>query len=119
MIYRKLDTNGDYAFGKNLQNFVYNGDAVVQAIKTNLLLFKGEWWEDTSDGLPAFQNILGIPASQQNEDAVALIVKERIASTKGVSKVTNCVCTYTDRQLTISYSIITDYSENMSEEVIL
>ena len=44
MKYRKLDNNGDYSFGSGFSDFVYDKNAIAQAIKTKILLFYGEWW---------------------------------------------------------------------------
>lgn len=119
MKYRSLDLNGDYSFGKNAQNFLTDAQAVAQAIKTRLLLFKGEWWEDTSDGLPVFQNILGVPGTDENLKAIDLIVQQRILSTKGVSKIDSFSSTYEDRKYTASYVITTDDGETVTSEVSL
>jgi hypothetical protein len=42
-----------------LQDSTNNPDAIAQAIKTRLLLFYGEWWEDITDGVPMWQKIFG------------------------------------------------------------
>ncbi len=63
MKYRRLDANHDYSFGRGIDDFLEdvagNPEAIAQAIKTRLLLFTGEWWEDLRDGLPLWQKILG------------------------------------------------------------
>ena len=52
MLYRRLDENWDYCFGRGRQNYISGLDAVVQAIKTRLQLLKEEWWEDQNDKMP-------------------------------------------------------------------
>lgn len=63
MRYRRLSKDHDYMFGRGhddyIQDVVGSPDAIAQAIKTRLLLFTGEWWEDLRDGLPLWQRILG------------------------------------------------------------
>ena len=63
MRYRRLDENHDMCFGRGLSDYLVDStgdpDAIAQAIKTRLLLFYGEWWEDIYDGLPLWQQILG------------------------------------------------------------
>ncbi len=54
MIYRKLDENRDYIFGRGKNAYPEGADAVAQAIKSRLLLLYSEWWEDLEDGLPIF-----------------------------------------------------------------
>ncbi len=63
MLYRRLTEDHDMSFGRGKQDFLEdslgNPEAIAQAIKTRLLLFLGEWWMDTLDGLPLWQKILG------------------------------------------------------------
>ena len=77
--YRRL-INGDYSFGRNNGDFLTGIDAVSQAIRTRLLLLKGEWWEDTEQGLPLFQSILG----QYETQPIDLLVQDTISNTKDV-----------------------------------
>lgn len=85
MIYRRLSPLNDYQFGRSLQDFCQNAEAVGQAVKTRLLLLKGEWWENIEDGLPLFQNILG--ARTKDIDGVDLIIRDRILGTQGVTNI--------------------------------
>jgi len=98
MNYRRLDENGDYCFGHNQQDFVFDTDAVAQAIETKLKFFQGEWWEDVTAGIPMFQQILGRPATQQTKDAADVLIKDQIASTPGVQSVSNLVSEFISRQ---------------------
>lgn len=94
MRYRRLDDNDDYVFGQSGQDFYTGVDAVAQAIYTRLKLLYGEWWEDISDGLPLFQNILGAPGSPQNKQAIDALITERILGTlnvKGINSFTSTI----------------------------
>lgn len=101
MKYRKLDAYGDYSFGKSMQDFIIDADAVGQAVKTNLLLLRGEWWEDTTNGLPLFQNIIGQSGTQEHLTATDLLIKTRIIATKGVSNIQDFHSSYENRRYTI------------------
>ena len=88
IIYRKLDENGDYTFGRR-NAFVADAEAVAQAVKTRLLHFKGEWWENILDGTPFFQEVAGqFFPSADNAAQVDLIFSERILGTRGVREIT-------------------------------
>jgi hypothetical protein len=88
IIYRKLDENGDYTFGRR-NAFYSDTEAVAQAVKTRLLHFKGEWWENIRDGTPFFQEVAGqFYPSMDNAAKVDLIFSERILRTQGVSEIT-------------------------------
>lgn len=80
MIYRALDSNGDYTFGQNTNNFLRASEAVAQAIKTKLLLLSAEWWEDQADGLPLFQKILGRTSTRTAD----MLIRSRIMETPNV-----------------------------------
>lgn len=82
MKYRRLDINHDYVFGSGKSDYLSDVDAVAQAIKTRLLLFLGEWWEDQEDGLPMWQSILGVMGAKQ--ETVDRLIQERIMNTQGV-----------------------------------
>lgn len=68
---RKLTSTGDYSFGNNERDFIQDNEALAQAIKTRILLFYNEWWEDIEAGIPMFQNVLG----QVNEKNISLALQ--------------------------------------------
>jgi len=82
---RPLDSTGDYKLGISLNNFLLDATALAQAIKTKLLLFQGEWWEDLIEGLPMFQSILG--ASGSSKANVDLLFQSRILSFSNIKKI--------------------------------
>ena len=90
MKYRKLDTDGDMTFGQGKFNYLTDLEAIGQAIKTKLLLLKGEWWEDIEDGTPLFQSIFS-QKSEAGRNAVDLILKTRILEVEGVTNITSFV----------------------------
>lgn len=112
MRYRKL-SNLDYTFGGNVNDFVSGELAVAQAVKTNLLLLLGEWWEDTSIGVPVFQNILSTRGTRDNLQAIDLILQAAITSTQGVIKLNNYVGTYNSvtRSYSITCTVTTQYGD--------
>jgi hypothetical protein len=84
MRYRKLDSNGDYTFGKQDGNFHSNSpEAVAQAVKTSLGLSQGEWFLDTGVGVPYSTQVLGmgnVPLHNQ-------IIREAILNVPGVKSI--------------------------------
>ena len=95
--YRKLDEYGDYTFVHSMADFYNDAAAVAQAVKTHLLLLYGEWWEDTEDGTPLFQEILRRSMSDKSVQAVDLIVKDRILDVDGVDAITKYKSTVNKR----------------------
>lgn len=107
--YRRLDENGDMTFGNNKFDFVKDLEAVRQAIQTRLKLLKGEWWENSEEGLPLFQEIL----ASRNIDKTKRIIIERIQKTKGVLFVNDLVVTFENRILNITASVSTIFGETL------
>jgi hypothetical protein len=87
MKYRKLDENYDYVFGRNDLDFINDINAVTQAIRTRVLLLRGEWWEDVEDGLPLFQSILEQRVTENGLLAADTAIMEAIMSTIGVTQI--------------------------------
>lgn len=85
MTYRTLDSNGDYSFGHGVSNFITGLAAVRQAIQTKLNMLQGEWWESLNDGLPLFQQILGVSGTVKEISVIDLTIKSRIMEVSGVT----------------------------------
>lgn len=106
MKYRRI-VNGEPSYGQGKQDFLQGIDAVAQAIQTRLLLFYGEWWEDITDGLPLWTEIIGFGGS--NKDKVNALITKRIIDTKLdetrlISDVTDVVNTYDSTLRKYTYS---------------
>lgn len=108
MRYRKLDENGDYTFGTRNDFHVDSPEAVAQAVKTRLALWKGEWFLDTSDGTPWNEQVLGVRSRGKNYDAT---IRQRILRTPGVSEISDYSSSFDgdSRKLTVSTTITTAY----------
>jgi hypothetical protein len=119
MKYRRLDPNGDYSFGRGGQDFTQDIDAIAQAIKTKLLLLQGEWWEDTGEGLPLFQHILGVAGNEEGLSGADLLIQERILQTPGVTTIDNYNRTYTDRAYSVSCDVNTVYGSTSVSTTLL
>lgn len=82
---RAVDKNGDMTFGFGAQNFLIdNVQLVKQKILTGLLLWQGQFFLDTSAGMPWQTKVLGF--SQQSIYDAA--IRQQIRSTKGVTGIT-------------------------------
>jgi hypothetical protein len=109
MIYRKLSPEGDYTFGQNKQNYISGREAVAQAVYTRLLLLYGEWWENTEDGLPLFQQIFG----NRSKETADLLIRSRILGTTDVTGIASYASTLnvTTRKYQFNCIISTLYGE--------
>jgi len=107
--YRK-EIDNDYAFGRGDSAFLSNSaQAVAQAVKTRLSLWRGEWFLDTAEGTPYVQSVLG----KNSEDVYSLAIRDRISGTQGVKAITafNTQNNSSSRRLTYSVTLDTIYGE--------
>lgn len=117
MKYRKLTPLGDYTFGSNGQDYIEDVDAVAQAVKTKLLLFYREWWEDLGQGIPMFQSIIGNNLSAV-QDSITMLIKDRIQEVPNILSVDEINITQTTkREIQISVRCTTTFGETSYTEV--
>lgn len=109
MIYRILSKDWDYTFGNGTSNYLSGAEAVAQAIKSRLLLLYGEWWEDQEDGLPLWQKIMGTSGRPENQQAVDLIIRDRISETEGVLAITAWTSSFENRNYVFRALVETKY----------
>jgi hypothetical protein len=77
MRYRRQDANGDYVFGHGKVDFYIDQPAVfAQAVKTRLRLFLGEYFVDTTVGMPWQSQVLGFNAESVYDGAVRNCITE-------------------------------------------
>ncbi|WP_435948314.1 hypothetical protein [Dryocola sp. BD586] len=109
MKYRK-EIDNDYAFGRGDAAFlVDNAQAVAQAVRTRLCLWRGQWFLDVNEGTPYAQAVLG----KQAPDVYTLAIRDRISGTQGVKAITafNTQNKNSNRRLTFSVTLDTIYGE--------
>lgn len=105
---RAQDANGDMTFGLSSKNYLVNSvEAVAQLVLTRLLLFRQEWFIDTSDGTPWIGEIVGY-RTQLTRD---IAIKTRIINTIGVVSILNYSSVVTDRGLSVSAAILTQFGQ--------
>lgn len=107
MRYRRIDEDGDYIFGNGQYDFLIDIEAVPQAIKTKLNLFRGEWWEDLSEGLPFYQEIAGeFIKTDEDKDIVTRLYCNRISDVEQVTSFLSVNAEFDNEKR--KYSLVTD-----------
>jgi hypothetical protein len=86
---RQLDAFGEPQFGQGVANFIFDLEAVGQLIVERLRLFQGEWWENLLEGLPLWQQILGVSFGPAQQAAASLAIQQRINTTSFVTGLSN------------------------------
>lgn len=108
MLTRRLNDSHDMSFGTGIADYAVEAEACAQNVKTRLLLLMGEWFLDTSAGVPYLNDIMIRPA---NMPIVESLVKKTILETDGVSAITDFTMTVDreSRRLTIQATVTTIY----------
>ena len=108
MTVRRLDENGDIVTSG--VQFISGREEIAQTIRTRLRLFFGEYFRDSQDGTPHFEQILGKGSSLTNKDAS---IKRRIVQTPGVLQLLTYNADYDidTREYIISGSVSTSLGE--------
>lgn len=118
MRYRKQeDYTGDFTFGYGYGNFYDGNMAVAQAIKTKILLFYGEWWENLGLGIPMFQSIIGQTNRNTVNIAAQSLLRKRILEVKEVTSIVELKAEVNGREFYCSIVCKTDNDETVRVEV--
>lgn len=112
-----LNTQND--IDVNLNNFRFAEEYVYiqQKLNIRLRLVQGEWFLDSTKGLPYFTDMLG----KENIDGanIEALFKREILNTIGVDEITSFDMNLSSaRQLTVQFSVNTDLGELTSEVTI-
>ena len=110
MKYRKLDESGDMTFGSGLDNyFIDSAEAVAQSVLTRLRMWLHEWYLDTNDGTPYYQQVLG----KHTQTEAVQAIYQRIRETAGVNRITEFSTAFDPdtRKLRIEVTLDTVYGE--------
>jgi hypothetical protein len=117
MRYRRETATGDYVFGQgDADFFVDEPRAVAQAIKTRLRLFQGEYFVDTTVGMPWQTRVLGYNKSDTYDAAI----RKTISDTEGFAKFISYSSSLdkVTRLLTVNSKVSTNFSGQVAESVV-
>jgi hypothetical protein len=113
MIIRKLDSTGDWTFGKGLSNYLSAEMAIEQNIQTRLLSWKNDCFFALQEGVD-YRNLL----DKGQEKNLKQAIKAVILTCEGVLAVREIFAVLgSNRNLTISYSIDTIYTSNVQNTI--
>lgn len=112
----KLTSLGDLDLSTYSMEFALNADYITQKLSVVLRTFLGEWFLDTSAGIPYFEDIL-----KKNFDPtrVETVIKSAILDVPGVDQITSFdMSLINPRELVVSFVVTTDFGELEIEEVL-
>ena len=78
-------------------------ETVGQRLKIRLLTFMGEWFLDTTYGVPYWQRLLGV--KQTSKSAIDLIFQQQILSEPGVKEIVSFDSSFQNRQYSLSFRV--------------
>jgi hypothetical protein len=107
MITRALDASHDWTFGKGRQDYLREGEAIAQSIKTRLMSFVGDCYFDQDAGIDWWRFMGG-----KERQALLAQIRSIILNTEGVLRIPelNAVFNPATRGIQISYTIDTIYT---------
>lgn len=111
-MFRGLDKDGDWQFGKGKQSYVTGENEIALNLKTRILSFFRDCFFDANSGID-WWNLLGTNKKTEIVESVRAV----IASTDGVRKINNVSAEIIDRNLHLSYSVATIYSAEFKDDV--
>lgn len=84
----------------------YTTQPLVEIVQQRLFIllktYLGEWFLDTSYGIPYFQDILGFKTTKEKVD---LIFQQKILAENGVKEITEFKSTFVNRQYSLSFKV--------------
>lgn len=101
----QLDNDGDLLVTNNSLTLTEGAEAVKQHLQSRLRTFLGEWFLDTSIGVPWYQEVL---VKQPSFQVVQSVLKSIIVDTPGILELTLFEFDYDDsRELTLEIEALT------------
>lgn len=113
MKFRNLDNNGDWTFGKGLNNYVERNSAIGLNIKTRILSWLGDCFFDVDAGID-WINRLG---SKNQRALLELDLRNQILQAEGVTGILEFSTNLNGRNFTADYSVQTVYSKSYTDSI--
>lgn len=111
MIFRELDINHDWQFGRGIQNMTRENQAIGLNIKTRILSWVGDCFFDMNAGID-WVNRLG---SKNQRALLELDLKRIILQSEGVTGILAFDTNLIGRRFSASYTVSTIYSQDFQD----
>ena len=107
---RAIDENGDWVFGNGLGSYKEDIDAISQHITTRLREWYNDCWFNTNAGID-------FPNRTQSPDVLEIDIKTIIVETDGVVGLDNFTATFVGREVFVTFTALTIYSESVQNTI--
>ena len=107
---------GDLDLSEGSRRFVSGSDYIAQKIQQRLQFFQGEWWKDTTLGVPWLQDVL---IKSPSLEVVRSIVKNAILAVPGISSVPTCTVDFDtqNRLASITFTAVYGTGQTVTDTV--
>lgn len=112
MIFRTLDENQDWTFGKGINNYSRDTEAVKLNVKTRLQSWLNDCFFALTEGVD-----WNTYMDTGEVNLLAEQIKAIILQTPGVAQLLDFNFTFEERQFIANYTVLTIYSENFQDFV--
>lgn len=113
MIFRNLDTNGDWCFGRGKNDFLTTVSAIKMNIRTRILSWFGDCFFAQNEGIDWYNRMGKTNQRTLLEDDI----KRVIVQSYGVAELVSFESSLEDRVLTAEYVVKTIYGEEIIETI--
>jgi hypothetical protein len=115
MIFRTLDSNGDFTFGKGLNNYATDNKAIGLNIQTRIKSWLGDCFFALNEGIDWY-NRLG---KKNQRPLLEQDLRRVVLQSFGVIGILEFSTDLTDRNLQVSYEVDTIFTGRLSDTVAL
>lgn len=110
------DSTGDLVVTSGQLLLISDGDSIKQAVRARLRTLQGEWFLDTTLGVPYEQQVL---VKNPNIPALSAVFRSAIETVDGVDEVTELSLNFdaAERTLEVTFKASTDTGELIADTV--
>jgi len=114
MSVRRLDSNGDWTFGRGLANYIKRGAEIRQNVVTRIKSFKHDWFLDIEANI----DWLNILSQRENQVTILREIRRVVLNTPGVKTILNLeVLEVTQRRASLLLRYTTIYDDEFLEQI--
>ena len=113
MIFRSLDANGDFNFGRGKNDYLSANDAIGLNIRTRILSWVNDCFFDMKAGIDWKTRI----GNYSQKELLELDLRRIILQSEGVTGILSFNSNLTDRAFSASYEITTINSTSYSDSI--
>lgn len=108
-----IDSTNDVIIENNDLKLITGVEEVAQILRQELRVFLGEWFLDTREGIPYFEEIL---KKNPNPITVDSIFKNKILNSPGVIELQSFLLEINGRELSLKFTALTEFGILLFDE---